>query len=103
MARFKVPAGLALRHWPAESVAVAREPRSGSTHLISAEAYAVLRASGETARGLELRDIAHALGVECAGDAEVESGLQSIIDGLTHAGLLNRVDDEAEPGRTDPH
>ena len=103
MARFKVPEGLALRHWQEESVALVREQRTGSTHLVSAEGYAVLRAAADSAGGLDLREIAHALGLESDGDAEVQSSLQSIIDGLVQSGLLSRVDDDAKPGRAGAH
>jgi hypothetical protein len=103
MARFKVPEGLALRHWLEESVAVAHEQRTGSTHLVSAEGYAVLQAAAESACALDLREIAHTLGLESEGDSEVRSSLQSIIDGLVQSGLLSRVDDDANPVRNRPH
>jgi hypothetical protein len=91
-----------LRHWKGEATAVARLPGAGTTHLIGAEAMAVMQAVAEHSSGLAPREIAHALGLVVEGDAEVESGLQRIIDGLVLSGLLRRVNDDAKTGREGP-
>jgi len=93
---------LALRHWEGESTAVVRLPAAGTTHLIGAEALAVVQVVAHHSQGLSAREIAHALGLVVDGDVEVEVGLQRIIDGLIQSGLLRRVNDDADPGREGP-
>ncbi|MBL8344514.1 MAG: hypothetical protein JNN03_03665 [Rubrivivax sp.] len=95
-------ADASIRHWEGESTAVARLPAAGTTHLIGAEALAVVQAVAQGDRGLTPREIAHALGLLVDGDVEVETGLQRIIDGLVQSGLLRRTNDDAEPGREGP-
>lgn len=98
MSRYLVPAGVALRHWAAEPTALARLQGEGTTHLIGVEALALIEATAGHARGLTLREIAHALGVDGEVDAELGASLQRIIDGLIQSGLLRRVDDDADAG-----
>lgn len=93
---------LMLRYWEGETAAVARVPAAGTTHLIGAEALAVVQAVAQGEQGLTPREIAHALGLDVDGDSEAEAGLQSIIDGLVQSGLLRRVNDDAETGREGP-
>ncbi len=102
MDRF-VPAGaMMLRHWEDESTAVVRLADAGTTHLIGAEALAIIQTLAGASRALGSREIAHGLGLGGDGDAEVEAGLQRIIQGLVQSGLLHRVNDDAEPGREEP-
>lgn len=102
MAIYLASDALMLRHWEGESTAVARLPSAGTTHLIGAEALAVVEAVARHDRGVAPREIAHALGLDVDGDLEVEAGLQRIIDGLVQSGLLRRLNDDAEPGREGP-
>jgi len=102
MDTYRASDALMLRHWEGESTAVARLPAAGTTHLIGAEALAVIQVVALHHRGLSPREIAHALGLVVDGDIEVEAGLQRIIDGLVQSGLLRRVNDDAEPGREGP-
>jgi hypothetical protein len=91
--------GLVLRHWEGEATALALVPEAGTTHLIGAEALAVVQAVAEHRRGLASREIAHALGLDVDDDPEAGAGLQRIIDGLVQSGLLRRTNDDADPGR----
>lgn len=112
MDRFRVPHGLALRHWDGESTAVVRLADVGTTHLIGAEALAVLQSAADgrdvdksSHDGLTLREIAHALGLAGESDPEVEASLSRIIDGLVQSGLLRRecpVDDDDHLGSAGP-
>jgi hypothetical protein len=102
MDKYLASDSLMLRHWEGEATAVARLPAVGTTHLIGQEALAVVQAVALHDRSLAPREIAHALGLVVDGDAEVEVGLQRIIDGLVQSGLLRRVNADAEPGREGP-
>jgi PqqD family protein of HPr-rel-A system len=88
-----------VRHWEGETSAVVRDPESGATHLIGREALAVIEAAQASEQGASLREIAHDLAGDAPLDAEMEAGLQRIIDGLLQSGLLHRADDQAVAGR----
>ncbi|MBL8286367.1 MAG: hypothetical protein JNL85_00125 [Rubrivivax sp.] len=95
--RYRALGGLALRRWPGEDLTVARQAGSGATHLLAAEAAAIIGVCGDSARGLTLREIAHAVGLGEENDPEVEAGLVGIIKGLLHSGLLGRAHGDAYP------
>jgi len=96
---YLVPRDLMRRHWAGEETAVARLPVAGTTHLIAAEALAVVDVVAEHPAGLPLREIAHKLGLVSDADEAVTGALQRMIDGLVHSGLLRQLDDDAAPGR----
>jgi PqqD family protein of HPr-rel-A system len=96
--RFTAAPDIELRQWPGETAAVVYQPRAGTTHLISAEALAVLECVAGHAEGLELREIEHAAGFDGEVEPEVRDGLQGIITGLLNSGLLRRRSDDGETG-----
>lgn len=102
LTRYAAPQGLTLKHWEGEATALARLVGAGSTHLIEAEALAVIDAAAAHPGGVSLREIAHALAIDQPHDPEVEAALQGMIDGLTQSGLLRRVDDETNLGPKAP-
>lgn len=98
MSRFKAAPGLVLRHWPGEQTAVVLVQPAGVTHLVEVHALEIVLAVADRAAGMNLREIAHALGFELAADPSLGEGLQRIIEGLIQSGLLQRVEDDADPG-----
>lgn len=98
MTRYRAPGTLTVRQWDGESTGVARRHEAGTTHLLSAEALAVLDAAGRLERGCDLREIAHGLGALGDRDPELEASIRQIIDGLVQSGLLIAVEDDAHTG-----
>ena len=98
-ARYLAAPGLLVRSWDGESTALAYLPGTGSSHLISRDALAVLQSAAARQRGLPLADIAHGLGLPIDGDNEVEQALMGIIQGLLQSGLMLQAEDDADPGR----
>ncbi len=102
MTSYWVPEELAIRHWPGEATAVVRLPQAGTTHLVGAEALAVLQAAASCGVPADPREIAHALELDMEGDDESQAALQRIIDGLVQSGLLRQRLDDADSGREEP-
>ncbi|MCW5632308.1 MAG: hypothetical protein KIT17_03150 [Rubrivivax sp.] len=98
MNRFKSAPGLVVRHWPGEPTAVVLVQPAGVTHLVEVEALEIVHAAAVQPAGMSLREIAHALGLELAADPAIGEDLQRIIEGLIQSGLLQRVEDDADPG-----